>query len=117
MAKKTPTLRDKRIIFWDEFTGDKMMELDITVPRDHQAFLEMLETYKSFRFVGSDGTSCSVVKELRPQFGDKENLKPIWYAHRRLGGKLRRRYIGKPENLTLKKLKAVAFELSQRELI
>lgn len=117
MAKKTPTLRDKRIIFWDEYSGDKMMELDITVPRDHQAFLEMLETYKSFRFVGSDGTSCSVVKELRPQFGDKENLKLVWYAHRRLGGKLRRRYIGKAENLTLKKLKAVAFELSQRELM
>jgi len=115
MAKKTPTLKEKSIIFWQE---DGTIELqDITNPIDHRAFLSILETYKSFRFVAGDGTSCTVIKEMRPQFGDKENLKPIWYAHKRLAGKLKRKYIGKAENLTYKKLKDAAFELSQRELI
>ena len=111
-----PTLRGKNIIFWDLYTGNKIVELDITKPRDHQAFLEMLVTYKSFRFIDDNGASCSIVKEMRPSFGDKNNKQPVWIAHRRLG-KLKRKYIGKSENLTLEKLKTVAFELSQRELI
>lgn len=115
MAKNTPTLKEKSIVFVQE-DGRIVIE-DITKTRDHRAFLEILNTYKSFRFVAKDGTSCTVIKEMRPQFGDKENLKPIWYAHKRLAGKLKRKYIGKPENLTYKKLKEVAFALSQRELI
>ena len=35
----------------------------------------------------------------------------------RLGGKLRRKYLGVPENLTRDRLRTAAFELSQRELL
>ena len=113
MAKKTPTLREKRIIFWDEDTGNKIVELDITNARDHQTFVEILQTYKSFRFITENGFRCTVVKEMRPSFGDKENKKPVWYAHKRQNNKLRRKYIGKAENVTYQKLKAVALELER----
>jgi len=114
MAKKTPTLREKAITFYQE---DGQIALrDITTPRDHRAFVEIVATYKSFRFVAADGSSCSVVQELRPSFGNKAKLRPVWYAHKRLGGKLKRKYIGRAENLTHQKLKAVAFALCQRGL-
>ena len=76
-----------------------------------------LDQETSFNFTGPGGASCTVIKELRPHYNNPDDLRPIWYAHRRLDGKLRRRYIGKPENVTFEQLKAVAFELSQRELI
>ena len=116
MTRRTPTVRDKIFTLWDYEVNQPIIEFDITDPSEWlywQSFLDDATT-KSFRFIGPEGTSCSVIKELRPQFGDKSKLKPTWYAHRRLGGKLHRCYLGKSENLTYSKLKQVAFELSQR---
>ena len=119
MARKTPTVKDKIFTLWDYEADRPIMEFDITNPDEWsywQKFLDDVNT-KSFRFIGPDGTSCTVIKELRPQFGDKDNLKPTWYAHKRLGGELKKKYIGKSENVTYAKLKAIAFELSQRRMI
>lgn len=60
----------------------------------------------SFRYISKDKAAFTAMK----------NEKGLWIAHKRLGGKLRRKYLGKPANLTKKKLDAVAFELAQRKL-
>ncbi len=110
MAKKTPTVKNETLIFWDYDAGQFVKRFNITEWVNWQKFLKD-ETTKSFRFIGPDGTSCSVVKESRRGRGKK-----FWYAHKRLDGKLKRKYLGLSENVTYRKLKAVAFELSQREL-
>ncbi len=114
MAKKTPTIRNKILTLWDYDLDNLIMEFDISLSSEWAYWQEFLnsETTKSFRFIGPDGTSCSVVKEKRRGRG-----KRFWYAHKRLDGKLRRKYLGLSENLTYRKLEAVAFKLSQRELI
>ena len=76
---------------WQEFLNDK--------------------TTKSFRFITIDGASCTVIKELRPHFRNKEDLRPVWYAHKRLRGKQHRKYLGKSEKVTYSRLAAVVVEL------
>ena len=63
---------------------------------------------KSFRYISKDEATFTAIK----------NKQGLWRAHKRLGpdNKLRRKYLGKPANLTKKKLDAVAFELAQRPL-
>lgn len=118
MAKKTPTIQDKIFTLWDSETDRAIMQLDLTKLADWPYWVNWLDltTTKSFRYVGKDGTACTVVKETRLSFGNKDKPLTVWYAHKRLG-KLKRKYLGKSEDLTYQKLKQVAFELSQRELI
>lgn len=116
MAKKTPTVKDTILTLWDSEYDRVIMQLDLTKSTDWPHWVGWLDSpsTKSFRYVGRDGTSCTVVKETRLSFG--KTPKPFWYAHKRLG-KLRRKYLGKSEDLNYQKLKQVAFELSQRELV
>ena len=116
MAKKTPTIQDKIFTLWDSENDRAIMQLDLTKLADWPYWINWLDlpTTKSFRYVGKDGTACTIVKETRLSFG--KTPKPFWYAHKRLG-KLRRQYLGKSEDLTYQTLKEVAFELSQRELL
>ena len=112
MAKSTPVLENNSITFPQ---SDGVIHIaDITEPRQHQQFLEILETYKTFRFVDSSGFICSVIKELRASFGDKENKKPVWYCHKRKGKKLYRVYVGKADNLTSKNLNRAARKLKRQ---
>lgn len=60
----------------------------------------------SFRYVARDGTGFTAIK----------NAKGYWIAHKRLDGRLRRKYLGRPENLTARKLDGIAFILAQRRL-
>jgi len=62
---------------------------------------------KSFAFTSKPGATCTVIK----------NEQGYWIAHKRLGGKRRRKYLGKAESLTVKKMDQVAFELAQRTLV
>ena len=119
MAKKTPTIQDKTFTLWDSENDRAIMQLDLTKLADWPYWINWLDlpTTKSFRYVGKDGTACTVVKETRLNFGKKDKpLLTFWYAHKRLG-RLRRQYLGKSEDLTYQRLKQVAFELSQRELL
>ena len=118
MAKATPTVEDKIFKTRDIYTGKVILELDLTSRKDWPYWMEWLNRpkTKSFRYIGQDGTSCSVVKEIRYSFGDKNKPMSLWYAHKRLG-KLRKKYLGKSEDLNYQKLKQAAFELSQRPLI
>jgi hypothetical protein len=112
MAQKTPTVNNKTLTLWDYEADHRIMEIDLSRPGEWPYWLEFLEaeTTRSFRYVGADGTSCTVVKE-------KRRNGRFWYAHKRLNGKLRRKYLGRSANLTYKRLKAVAFELAQRKLV
>ena len=117
MAKRTPTVQETVLTGWDEYEDKRFEILDIV--EDWEKWQEWLdrEDVRVFRYVGSDGTSCTVMQEMKRHFGSKEDKRPIWSAHKRLGGKRKRRYLGKPENLEYKKLKKAAFDLSQRELV
>ena len=117
MAKRTPTVEETVLTGWDEYKDERFKILDIV--EDWELWQDWLnsEVVKVFRYVGNDGTSCTMMQEMRRQFGDNRKMKPTWYAHKRLGGKLKRRYLGKPENLSYEKLKQVTFEVCQRELV
>lgn len=119
MAKRTPTIQDKIFTLWDYDLNRRIFSLDITGKTDWPSWLAWLnsETTRSVRFIARDGSSCTLIKEPRAYMtltGERRR-RWVWYAHKRLAGKLRRRYIGKSENLTHKRLKDVAFELSQRK--
>lgn len=62
--------------------------------------------HTSFRYISKDQTNFTAIKRNDGK----------WYAHKRLNGKLKRRYLGLSENLTAKKMDEVAFELAQREI-
>jgi len=68
--------------------------------------------HTSFRYESYEGPQCSVVRESRrsPSSG---NTFWYWYAHRKIGGRLRRKYLGKPESLTITALEAAARSLAQ----
>jgi hypothetical protein len=115
MARATPVIRDTKLYHYDEHEQQEFVICDIVEDWTHwQTFLER-ESEAVFRFSPAVGTGYSVRKELRPHFGRPDDLRPLWYAHKRLAGRLHRRYIGKSENCTYEKLKAVALEFSREK--
>lgn len=64
---------------------------------------------RSFRYE-SDHGSFTAIKE-------KRRGRPVWYAHRRRGGHLKRVYLGKTENLTATKLAEAARKLNSSEVV
>jgi hypothetical protein len=64
---------------------------------------------ESFRFECDHG-----VKGYRAR---KESIKSrsgsFWYAYKRVGGKLRKRYLGKSDELTLERLESAAYDLAK----
>lgn len=71
--------------------------------------------HASFRYESPQGPQCSVVREPRrsPSSGITHYY---WYAHRRIGGRLRRRYLGRAEKVNLLTLEKAAQGLAQLEL-
>jgi hypothetical protein len=67
------------------------------------------EGAKSFRYE-SDLGSFTAIKENR-------RGRPVWYAHRRRAGQLKRVYLGQAENLTAAKLAETARTLNSKEVI
>jgi hypothetical protein len=67
------------------------------------------EKAKSFRFECDFG--------VRGYRARKEEIKAragsFWYAYKRVDGKLRKRYLGKSEELTLEKLESIAYDLAK----
>ncbi len=112
---KIPKVVDTTLSFYDEDLEQWQRVLDIH--KDWRRWQEWLanEQEKSFRYENSNGTSCTVIKEFRKHF-NLELLRPCWYAHKRIDGRLKRKYLGQHSNVTASKLKSVAFELAQPEL-
>ena len=111
-------MTDKVFTLWDYETDRPITELDITASGDWPHWLAWLDRpdVKRFRYVRGDGATCTVTKEMRAHFGNKEDKRPVWYAEKRINFKRRRRYLGKSENLTYDRLRQVALDLAQMKL-
>ncbi len=113
MAKKTPVISNTKLSWYDPYEDMIVQWCDIV--SDWQTWQDALEQEKVFRFVGPDGASCSIRKELRPHFGTDE-LRPIWYAHKRINGKLHKKYLGKNSSVTYQKLREATHYLYNQKL-
>jgi LuxR family transcriptional regulator, maltose regulon positive regulatory protein len=81
----------------------------LTVTPGEQTWFAWLDTVPSFTFRGKLG-QFTVRKESR-QWGDR-----YWYAYRRVGPKLTKKYLGRTADLTLVRLEEVAALLTGAEI-
>lgn len=87
-----------------ELANGKMIELGST------KFFEWLDNpdSRSFRFIaGAAGNQSFTARKETSKKGEGD----YWYGYRRIGGVLLKRYLGKPEDVTLERLKEVAIAL------
>jgi hypothetical protein len=98
-----PLVKENQLILWDHELNQLIETLQVGEPY-WLDWLEQLLT-KSFRYESVTGTFTAIKENRRGR--------PIWYAHRRVGGKLKRVYLGKSENLTRAKLVETARKLGQ----
>lgn len=89
-----------------EITNGKMIELGSA------KFFEWLDN-RSFRFIAGDAGNQSFTARKETS---KKGEGDYWYGYRRVEGKLHKRYIGKPEDVTLGRLKEVAASLESPPL-
>ena len=80
----------------------------LTVTPGGRAWFAWLDSIPSFTFQGQQG-QLTVRKELR-QRGDR-----YWYAYRRVGVKMVKKYLGRTTDLTLTRLEQVAVALAGQE--
>jgi hypothetical protein len=102
-AYPTPSLQDGQLTLWDYDLHRKIDTISIDTPY----WLDWLQqpTTSSFRYQAGNA-SFTAIKETRRN-------RPVWYAHKRLQGTLKRLYLGKTENLTAHKLADTARKFSQ----
>lgn len=102
-----PKVEHGRLTWYDEYAN-----LTNTVGAVGSAeWLDWLEAAgaHSFRYE-SDLGAFTAIKE-------KRRGRPVWYAHRRRAGHLKRVYLGRSENLTVAKLAETARKLNSSEMI
>lgn len=103
--KRGPTppalVKEDQLILWDHELNQLIETLRVGEPY----WLDWLEQAltKSFRYESVTGTFTAIKENRRGR--------SIWYAHRRVRGKLKRVYLGKSENLTVSKLVETARKL------
>ena len=76
----------------------------IIINEDAQRWLQWLETAKSFRYVPESSDAPFTARKEKSDY---------WYGYRKVAGKLHKRYIGKPGELTLERLEEVAALLNE----
>ena len=88
------------ILSWYDPDADRT---NVVGPLGSQAVLEALSSpaFSSFRFMADPHTAISLYRRADGK----------WYAAKRLNGRLKRRYIGRPENISLSKLKQITRDL------
>lgn len=74
---------------------------------ERDAWQEWLELVPSFSFQGKDGHHFTALKERRARGG------AYWTAYRKINGKLERKYLGSPQEVTLARLEHVAAALAE----
>jgi hypothetical protein len=74
MARKTPTVTDTRLTFYDEYTDQDVFVCDIV--SDWQAWQDWLndEQHKSVRFVAADKTSCRGMSKVQAMIANFRDL-------------------------------------------
>lgn len=96
---------EQGLLSWHDAEADRLNVVGKVGGRDWRRWLAD-DRNRSFRYVSKHKTAFTAMRRKDGK----------WYAHKRLDGKLKRRYLGKTENLTVQKMDQVAFELAQREL-
>jgi len=76
----------------------------IIINEDTQRWLQWLETAQSFRYIPESSDAPFTARKEKSDY---------WYAYRKVAGKLHKRYIGKPAELTLERLEEVAALLNE----
>ena len=99
----SPILKDGIVTLWDYELDRKIEDIEVDGP----GWIDFLgrEVEISFRYEHPTGSFTAVRENRRGR--------PVWYAHRRLGGKLKRFYLGVPHNLPGTKLAEVAQKMSR----
>lgn len=87
--------------------------LSLPGPAERTGWVAWLENHKSFRYESASGATCAVVKQKRT--GASGNTHWYWYANKHIFGKLKRRYLGRSEDVTISALEQAAGELVQLE--
>jgi hypothetical protein len=76
----------------------------IVISEDTQRWLQWLESAQSFRYIPESSDAPFTARKEKSDY---------WYAYRKMAGKLHKRYIGKPGELTLERLEEVASLLNE----
>jgi predicted ATPase/DNA-binding CsgD family transcriptional regulator len=84
---------------------DNSRELVLSMAQDSQEWFALLANIPSFSFCGQYG-QLTVRREIRPSGG------VYWYAYRRTGKRMVKKYLGRSLELTLVHLEAVAHEIT-----
>ena len=100
----SPEVKDNILTIWDHELDRKIEALTLG-GSDWFDWLENPAT-KSFRYESPEGVFTAIKERRSGHF--------VWYAHRRLTGALKRIYLGKSENLTVKKLLETAHKLNPK---
>ena len=98
-----PILKNGIVTIWDHELDRKIQDIEV----DGQYWADFLsrEVEISFRYEHPTGFFTAIRESRRGR--------QVWYAHRRIGGKLKRFYLGVPQNLTGDKLANVAQKMSR----
>src|ERR1700674_308163 len=84
---------------------DQHHERTLPIVYGTQEWFAWLASIPSFTFSGQHG-QLTVRQEARSQGG------AYWYAYRRAGEKMRKRYLGRTTDLTLPRLEEIALQLT-----
>src|SRR5215510_8893849 len=96
-----PRVRDGALRFTSSATDEQP-----PVPVGSAEWYELLEQLDSFGFEDESGRSFTARRERREQ-------QWYWYAYRKRGKKLRKVYLGKPQQLEPARLEAAAGDLAE----
>ncbi|QIR41847.1 hypothetical protein HCG51_34765 (plasmid) [Tolypothrix sp. PCC 7910] len=80
----------------------------IEINKHWHKWQKWLETAQSFRYVPNNNEPPYTARQEKGSKGQAS----YWYGYRKVGGVLRKRYIGRGEDLSITKLDEIAYQLS-----
>ncbi|MBD2255691.1 hypothetical protein [Nostoc parmelioides] len=80
----------------------------IEINKQWQKWQKWLETAQSFRYVPNNNEPPYTARQEKGSKGQAS----YWYGYRKVGGVLRKCYIGRGEDLSITKLDEIAYQLS-----
>jgi len=86
----------------------------MALPGDAASWFTWLSDQRAFAFHGQQG-QISLLKESRQSSGGRKNSEAgYWYAYRRQGKRVQKRYVGRDADLTVANLEMIAATLNQK---
>lgn len=116
MARKTPTITNNLYEFFDEHEGKITQTLDIEVYPDNWV-QHYIKHISSLRVIYTDPKTgftfkCSFYRKKHKYYKGPG----FWYAHKRVKGKMHRKYVGSDTNMTVDTLNQITREMAQLPL-